>query len=215
MWIFLWFLVSAFILGVFFWSLQTLLRQKKAWQAFAVRHKLTYEAGAGLMGPPVVLGQINNIGFDLHTERVPTADVRGERFSIIIELALRQGIPGLGAIGTPGALPLIERLDVTEDYRPGDADWDPAWVGRTRDVGVLGFYMTERRREILKKIFRMKILAAVLLYDEQDIVLRIETADPLNDPERLEKIVKGLLAQFEQLRPDAAEMQYLQSIKIA
>jgi hypothetical protein len=40
-WIFLWFIASAFIMGVFGWSLVILQQQKRAWSIFAKKHNLS------------------------------------------------------------------------------------------------------------------------------------------------------------------------------
>jgi hypothetical protein len=65
--------------------------------------------------------------------------------------------------------------------------------------------MTPARIEIFKKIFRMKVLGAMLIFDQNDAVLRIETSDALYNAERVEKIVKGFLSQIPALVPTEEE----------
>lgn len=212
MWIFIWLIFSLFILGVFAWSMQTLYRQKQVWKVFAAKMNLTYQPGQNFLSSPSITGAIGPYGFSLHTERIPTPDLRGERFSMIVEFALRQGIPAFGAAGTPGVIPAIEALDLPQVFVPADTDWNPAWVIRTRNAKVVEAYLTQPRLDVLKKIFRMKILSGMFVFDTPDAVIRVETYDPLDDLDRLEKIVKGLAAQIAPLTMTEDEQKQLKAI---
>lgn len=199
MWIFIWFLLSSFVLGVFAWSLRILFQQKAAWKAYAKKMNLTYQDGPRFLSSPVLSGSLGPYGFGLYTEEQRTNDTRGQRFSTILEIALRHGLPVMGAMGTQTVIPIIQSLRLDQSVVPQDKDWDPSWMIRTRHAGMVEKYLTPQRLEIIKKIFRMKVLSAFFIFDEQDAVLRIETADPLNDSQRLEKIVKGLIQHAEGL----------------
>lgn len=199
MWIFIWVLLSTFVLGVFAWSLQILFQQKAAWKTYAQKMNLNYQDGPRFLSSPVLSGSIGAYGFGLYTEEQRTNDTRGQRYSTILEIALRQGLPAMGALGTPTMIPVIQSLRMDQSVVPQDKDWDPSWMIRTRHAGMVEKYLTPARLDIIKKIFRMKVRSAFFIFDEQDAVLRIETADPLNNSERLEKIVKSLIAHCEGL----------------
>lgn len=204
-WVFIWILLSIFILGVSAWSFQILFRQKAAWLAFATKKDLTYQNGPHFLSSPIISGNIGPYGFGLFSEERQTSDARGQRFNTVIELALRKGLPAPGAIGAGAMAPIIEQLTgMTQSVSITDPDWDPQWVIRTTDSKALESYLTPARRDVLKKIFRLKILAALFVFDDKDAVLRIETADPLQDAEKIEKIVRSMIAQLEILGPGPA-----------
>lgn len=208
-WFFLWILFSVFVLGIFFWSIRTLLMQRRAWRTFATALNLTYQNGDRFLSSPSVNGSLGSYGFSLHTEQLRTDDMRGERFSMVVEFSLRRGLPTFGAVATKRLVPFLDTLDMPQSWRPEDAEWDESWVVRARNVTVAQTYLTPERRETIKKIFRMKALSVMFVFDRQDAVLRIETADPLIDSQKLEKIVRGLAAQLKVFEVSDAEMQAL------
>lgn len=199
MWIFIWAVLSTFVLVIFTWSIRILIQQKAAWRAYADKTKLTYQGGARFLSSPSLSGMIGPYGFGLYTEEQQTNDTRTSRFNTVLEIALRRGLPTTGALGTPTTVPLIQSLRLEQTYVPDDKDWDPTWMARARHGAMLKAYLTPARLEILKKIFKMKVLSALFVFDQQDAVLRIETSDPLNNKDRLEKIVKGLIQQVDGL----------------
>lgn len=197
MWIFIWAVLSSFVLIIFSWSIRILLQQKAAWRAFADKTKLTYQPGPRFLSSPNLTGMIGPYGFSLYTEEQQSNDTRTSRFNTVLEIALRRGLPTTGAMGTSTTIPLIQSLRLEQTYVPDDKDWDATWMVRARHGAMVKAYLTPARLDILKKIFKMKVLSALFVFDQQDAVLRIETADPLNNKERLEKIVKGLIAQVD------------------
>ena len=211
-WLFLWLLFTVFVLGIFFWSIRTLLMQRRAWRAFATTMNLSYQNGEKFLSSPSVTGSFGAYGFSLHTEQLRTEDMRGERFSMVVEFALRRGLPTFGAVATKRLVPFLDTLDMPQSWRPEDKDWDGSWVVRARNVAVAQAYLTPERREIIKKIFRMKALSVMFVFDRQDAVLRLETADPLTDAQKLEKIVRGLATQLKVHEVDDVEMNALNAV---
>lgn len=195
LWFFIWVVFSTFILGVFFWSLQILLLQKKAWKTYAAKANLTYAPGDKLMTPPAISGKIKNFPVSLFTSQQSTPDIRGQRFSTIIEIALGAGMPDNGVAGTEKMKELTDTLDMPYTFVPQDKDWVNTWIVKTKNLPMMEQYMTQARVDAIKRIFKMKLLSALFIFDTQEGVLRIETADPMNKPEKLEKIMTGLVQQ--------------------
>lgn len=204
-WFFIWFVVSIFILGIFGWSVRILLQQKSAWQGFAKKMNLTYQQPKGFLVSPVVTGAIGPFGFALFSEPQATADSRGQRYTSILEFSLRQGLPAIGAVGTAQVMNRLEGFPGDKPVAVADKDWDANWFVRTDNVGITEKYLTPSRIEFLRKVFRLKIIAGFFLYTPEDAILRLETADPLNSVERLEKVVKGVTAQLGVMIPSAEE----------
>ena len=196
MWIFLWIVVSCFILGTFFWSVRVLFQQKAAWKAFAQKMGLSYITQKGWLVSPSVSGSIGKYGFSLISEPQGTNDQRGVRYNTVIEFGLHQGLPSVGAIGTQKMNVILDQLIAKQGVSVSDSDWDVTWFIRATRPNVVQAYLTPARIEVLKKIFRLKTLGALFLFNESEGILRIETADPMVDAERLEKIVRGILAQL-------------------
>lgn len=212
MWIFIWILLSIFVLGVSLWSIRILYQQKSAWKAYAEKMKLVYDGGHGFLGAPSVAGSIGAYGFGLYTEEQKTSDTRAQRFNTVLEIALRRGLPETGALGTGEVMNFAQSLRLDQTIVPQDQDWDSAWLVRTRHAAMMEQYLTPARLEVFKKIFRMKVRVAVFVFDSQDAVLRIVTSDPLSNHQRLEKIVKGLLANVESLIVRPEEYALLQAV---
>jgi len=211
-WIFIWVLLSIFVLGVSLWSVRILFQQKSAWKAYAEKTKLTYDGGQGFLGAPSVSGSIGAYGFGLYTEEQKTSDTRAQRFNTVLEIALRRGLPETGVLGTGEVMDFAQSLRLDQVIVPQDKDWDAAWLVRTRHAAMMEQYLTAARLDVFKKIFRMKVRVAVFVFDSQDAVLRIVTTDPLNNKDRLEKIVKGLLANVESLIVKPDEFAQLQAV---
>lgn len=199
MWIFLWLLLSVFVIGVSLWSVRILLQQKSAWKAYAEKMKLTYQNGPRFLDSPSLSGALGPYGFGLYSEEQKTQDTRGQRYNTVLEIALRHGLPTTGALGTPDLLEFTAPLSLDQSLVPQDADWDDRWVVRARNARVVEKYLTPARLEIFRKIFRMKVVSSFFIFDGQDAILRVSTTDPLNNKDRLEKIIKGLLSQVEPL----------------
>lgn len=213
MWIFLWVVVSLFILGTFFWSVRVLFQQKAAWKTFAQKLGVTYMPQRGILVSPVVSGAIGQFGFSLFSEPEPTNDQRGLRYNTVIEFALRQGVPGtVGAIGTDKMTVILDQLVAKAPVSANDPDWDATWFIRATNAAVVGQYLTPARIDVLKKIFRLKTRGSLFLFNDSEGILRIETADPMVNAERLEKIVRGILAQLPNLLIGDAERATLQEI---
>lgn len=197
MWIFLWIVVSCFILGIFGWSVRVLLLQKRAWKIFATKMNLSYQEQKGYLVSPRVNGSLGPFGFGVISEAQATDDSRGMRYVTVLEFALRQGVPGTtAAFGTKKMTAIIPDLIAQNPVSLNDPDWDVSWFIRATNVAIVEKYLTPDRVEVLKKIFRMKTLGALLIFNEEESILRLETADPLSDADRMEKIVRGVQAQL-------------------
>ncbi|MDB5492500.1 MAG: hypothetical protein JWO78_2349 [Micavibrio sp.] len=212
MWIFLWIVVSCFIMGTFLWSVRILFQQKAAWKNFAQKMGLSYVPQKGLLVSPVVSGALGQYGFSLFSEPQPTNDQRGVRYNTVIEFALRQGVPSIGAVGTQKMNVILDELVAKQAVQVADPEWDSNWFVRATRANVVQAYLTPARIDVLKKIFRLKTLGALFLFNESEGILRIETSDPMVDAARLEKIVRSILAQLPVLLVAEEERQALLAI---
>lgn len=210
MWFFIWFLLSLFVLGVFGWSLLILEAQKKAWRSYAKKYGMEYRTGR-FMDSPALAGRIDKRRVFIYTNAKQTADLRGQRFVTVIEIEMGHGIPaGGGLFATADMAPLADQFNFSDTFVPmagAKNDWNSAYLVRCRDTKAVEAYLTPARQKILHTIFSMKNAAALFVFDEHEAVLRVETADPLRDPERLEKIVTQFLSAIQKLAPGKTDKE--------
>ena len=200
MWIAIWVCFAAVVFAFVIWTLIVLFQQKKAWAAFAKRHKLKYEPGT-LMGSPSVSGRYNDYVFSLYTGVQQTQDLRGQRFVTVIEFQLGSGMPTGGAVATSEFKTLIDNLIFNQSFVPDVSGWEPDYLARSRDLLNLKTWFTVERQEIMVKLFAIKRSSVLFFFDELEAVLRIETSDPLREEAHLEKIIKQFSNACDRLAP--------------
>lgn len=200
MWIFIWIVLSLFILSVFGWSVIILRQQKQSWAAFAAKHALDFQPRR-FMEAGIVRGTLEGFGVTLYSDAQKTDDVRGERYVSVIEVEMGSGMPTGAAIGTPEMRNFINTLTFPDIVEFNHPKWTAAHVAKTRDVQALKAFMTPARLDMLMDIFSMNRVSALLFFDEQGCVFHLETIDPLRNPEKLDRIMKRLLASLKELAP--------------
>jgi len=207
MWVIVWIVISAIILGVFGWSVKILQEQKKAWEAFAKKAGLNYTAGK-FMEPPVVSGIKDGRKITFYTDVQQTNDIRGQRFITAIEVEFGTGLPATAAIATKEYANFVSALRLEETWRPQEgADWDAGYIVKTENKYDLDKYMTPERMRILKSIFSKGNSMALFFFHDREAILRIETSDPLRNADRMEKICQGVLHAAKGLAPTDEEMK--------
>lgn len=204
MWVFLWILVSGFILGVFAWSMSILFQQKKAWSGFAKKKKLKYEGG-GLNGSPSITGTLEGYKVSYYTEAQMTSDVRGQRYVTVVEFQLGPGMATGAAIASKEYGPFISTINFDTTISPDYPDWNEDYIIRTRDADLAKKYLTAERAKVLSALFSMKNTIGLFFYDELEAVLRIETVDPLRSEDLMEKLTRRLVAACRILAPSETE----------
>jgi hypothetical protein len=204
MWMFIWVVLSLFILGVFLWSVLILREQKHAWAAFAKKHNLQYTAGK-LMDSPTVRGYFGGYTLSLFSQTQQTDDVRGERYVSVIEVEMGPGLKTGAALGTEEMQAFINGLSFTETYVPKHEKWKPAFVLKARNSKILESYLNPTRLDALMDLFNMNKVSALFFFDEQDCVLHLETADPLRRADKLERIAGRILTNVQKLAPTAPD----------
>lgn len=208
MWILLWVALSAFLLGITGWTYMILREQKRAWAAFATAHKLKYDPGK-FMSSPTMTGMIGRYSVSFFPGQQPTADSRSQRLVTVVEIDLKCGLPTAAAIGSPDTASFVHALALDFTYEPEapEGGWSKSYPVRTRDIQKLKAYLTPARVQALHSLFSMKNVAALFFCDEYDTVLRLETADPLRDEKKTEKIINRILVDVEKLMPTDEEQQ--------
>lgn len=199
--IFIWIIISLFLLGISGWTVVILRQQKRSWSAFAARHGLEYQKG-GFMESPIVRGTLGGFSISLFCDAQQTDDVRGRRYVSVIEIETGSGMPTGAAMGTQEMRAFIETLAFPDIVAFEHEKWLATYVVKTRDAPALKAFMTKERMDALTDVMRMTNVAVLFFFDELAGILHLETVDPLRDPERLDRIMKRLIAAITILVPE-------------
>ena len=211
MWFFLWIVLSAFLLGIFFWQSQILWQQKKAWSAFAKNNSLQYIPGK-FSESPRVSGKVGRHHISLFSDSRMTADMRSQRFMTVVEIVLGCKMPAGGVVSTIGMKPFVDTLIFHEDIKPEAEGWAEENIIRTDNEAMMKAYLTLPRLKVLQSVFSMKGANVIFLFDKEAVALRIETADPLHNTERVDKIIKQFLRVADKLTVDKDEYAALKGL---
>lgn len=179
--------------------MQILFKQKQAWSAFAKKNKLDYDPQS-LFKSPIVRGTYRGFYTMLFSEEQPTNDQRGRRFRTIIQMELPGGMPIDGVIVSRDNHTFANNLqDLVEVYAPDFPGWDNGILIRSRNTELLKPYFTDERYRSLISIMTIKSIAAILIFDTNSTYLRFETADPMSDAGKLERMISKIADQAQVL----------------
>ncbi|MCB9973178.1 MAG: hypothetical protein H6863_03395 [Rhodospirillales bacterium] len=212
LWLLVYLLFVIFILTFFFWNTVILFRQKQAWQNFAKKHNLLYRKGR-LLEASAVEGNYKKNRIGLFSEGRADESSRGIlRYRTVIEVVMGHRMPCTGALGNVDSMRIIESLNFGTTFHPEGAHWDKNHLITCADRDFIKEYLTPKRLERLNSFFAMKNAAAMMVFDKQDAFLRIETPDPMTDPQKIQALMDKLVVLNEELKlTDAEEKKWVPS----
>ncbi|MDY0030032.1 MAG: hypothetical protein RBR86_08850 [Pseudobdellovibrionaceae bacterium] len=177
------------------------MRQKTAWKQFAKRHGLTYD-NRSVLSSSVVGGIYRNYGLAIFSEAQMDGDSRGRKFRTIIQMELPPGMPTEGVIATQSMKEMASLLGLEHPYAPENGNWDASIYLKTQDVEKMKSYLTSQRVAALYALMTAKGLGALFIFNEKETLLRIETAEPLDQVDRLEKLINKICDTADKLLID-------------
>ncbi len=198
-WIFVWFVLSAILIGATVWSLQILLRQKKAWAAFAKKHNFAFQKGT-FMGPAEMSGSIGEYKIGFFTAERMTLDVRGKRYVSVIEVQLLEGLIDGGVAGTKEMQAFMNTLAQLQPYPVNKQGWNPEHTIHVRDKAVADAYFTPERLDAFEQVLKTRGADVIIVFNHEEFVIRMETSDPMMDPAKIEKVVSRQMALANKMR---------------
>lgn len=193
-------MLAVFILGIFFWSLEVLFKQKKGWKALSKKLKLNYENTA-LLTSPMVEGHYGEYHITLYSEAQPTQDTSRRQFRTILLIGKEQGFPTGAAIATSGRRSFVESLNIEDVHKPDFKGWNGSIVFHTQNDKTISKYMNEDRYTSLNRLMNLKNKESIFIFDDKEMFYRMETSDPLIDPEIIEKMIKKFIKECDVMRP--------------
>jgi hypothetical protein len=205
-WLFIYIIFVIFVLSFFFWNVIILQRQKKSWQAFAKKHDLIYKK-AGFFEASAVEGNYKKNRIGIFSEGRVDETTRGMvKYRTIIEVVLGHGMPGTGALGGVSGMKVIEALNFGPTFHPEHESWNKNHLITCSNRDFIKAYLTKKRLDRLNIFFNMPGAVALMVFDEQDAFLRIESADPMLDPNKITSLVDKLIALTEDLKLTEEEL---------
>lgn len=199
MWVFLWIVLSVILLGSTFWSFAILLRQKAAWEAFAKAKNFTFKRGT-LMGPAEMSGVIGDYKLSFFTAERQAVDVRSRRFVTVAEIELSEGVVDGAVMGTQEMLPFMQSLDLIHPFTIEGHGWETGMYAFIKNDAAIKAYLTPERLEVFSGILKTRNADVFIVFHDAQLVVRLETVDPMQDPDKIEKIVRRVMGLMDKVR---------------
>ncbi len=205
---FLWLFITLFLLCFWVWTIYAVSKQRQAWRVYAQKRKLRFHSN-GLLQTPTLSGAISDYKVNIFASEHSELDARSNRRLTAIEVSLHTSLPISAAIASGGMVPIIEALDLHQEYRPPSKGWDDSYVLRSSNTDVMQAYMNEERIDHVLKLMKIDKTWIVLLYMEGQGLLRLDTPLPIDRPQELDKLIKKMIAVAKLLELQKGEKERL------
>lgn len=200
MWILIWVVLSSILIGASLWSLKILLRQKSAWEKYAKEKGFTFKRGT-LMGPAEMEGVIGEYRVSFFTAERDGIDVRTRRLVTVMEVSVSDGLIDGGIMGTKETLPFMQSLVKLHPYKIHHPSWDESnMFAFVHNDGAVHAYLEPERIETITQILKTRNADSVIIFNHQEVLIRLETIDPIQETEKIDKVVKRTIALCDRLR---------------
>lgn len=200
-WFAIWVFLAVFLLGISIWSLQILLRQRRAWMEFARRNNLQCIL-RGFTKSPVLKGAFRSYVITVFSSDQTTEDsMRGGKFRTIIQFDMKPGMPVEGVIASPGARNFALGMGIPKDVTPDLPDWNKSILIRVQDEALIKPYLTRERLQVLNGLMSIKNTNTLFIFNEDETYFRFETADALDDVTRMEKQLGKIIDAAKVIEP--------------
>ncbi|MCB1782755.1 MAG: hypothetical protein KDI13_02055 [Alphaproteobacteria bacterium] len=158
-----------------------------------MKRKLRYQ-GNKLYDSPEISGSIDSYKVKIFTSEHAARDARGVRKLTTIEVSLLTYLPLGAAVASGGMVSLVDELtQLTKEFRPQVTGWDDSYIVRSRDNGVVEAFLTPERLAGIVDLMKIKNAWIILIYAMEEGLLRIDTPDPLEDPKKLDALVRQMI----------------------
>lgn len=152
------------------------------------------------MAPASMTGFIGDYHIAFFSAERQDSDARKKRYVTAVEITMPEGLVDGGAAGTPEMIPFIESLGYLRPYKVESQDWDPAHRFYAKDKETMAAFLTPGRVTKTAEILKIRNADVLLLFDDKRAVIRVETTDPLEEPQKIDKTVRRILSAAEGLR---------------
>ena len=211
-WLIIWILLSIALIGFVFWTSLILYMQKQAWKKFADKYDLRYSVEK-ILDSPTVEGVISGYKVALLTSAHLTEDIKGTKNMTAFEITLKTILPTKGAIGSGDMADIIKTLGFQDEHSLKEPAWNKEWVIQADNTSIMDAYLTQDRINTLIKLLGMKNACAILLFQPETTLLRVDLSNPLTSIEDLEKLKKIMFASLKTLEISELEKTDLAKVR--
>lgn len=191
-WFMIWVFIAVFVLGTSLWSFYILLKQKRAWEAFSKKNQFEFLPSAVLKSP-YLRGSFHGVPFTIFSDFQLSGRERlnGTRttFQVVIAGGLQSGE---AVIGSSAFRNFINGLSLPIEYVSDANGLNKDVCARMRVAEGLTPYLTKERIVVINGLTSIKNSPALILITNEEIVLRIESADPFDNSDKLERFLTKL-----------------------
>lgn len=212
-WLILWCVLAGGLVAFFVWTLLILTRQKAAWKVYAQKRKLRYKPGK-LMESPEMEGVIGDHSVSLFSREYLSPDVRGVRKLTAIEVNLNSVMPIAGGVASGGMVEVINDQNLKQKYAPDHEGWDKSYIAASSNRDVLAAYLNADRLDALIGLMAVEHAWMILIFKGDAMLLRLDTPVPLDSPNKVDALVKQMLAAAGVLELKKGEVAFLESEEI-
>ncbi len=209
-WFVLWLLLSLVLIYFFGWTLFILLKQKKAWKAYAVKNNLRYSTKK-VLSSPEISGALGDYTVNLFTGEHMAEDARSSRKLTAVEIQLSSTLPVEAGIANGEMISFIQKFCFKEEMRPKYKDWDNSYIASSDDKVILEKYLTKERFEALMSLMKVKNAWTLLAFRKDISLLRFDTPDPLLSVKKIDSLVNQMLKTAAILELKDGEAEHLKS----
>lgn len=204
-WFLLWAVLSTALIYFLVWTLVILYRQKKAWRAYATHRKLRYSSRS-FFGAPKIDGVIDGYTVSLFTGEHQAPEARGTRKLTAIEVNLSSVMPFDGAIASGGMMDIVTEMGFYDEVKPDIENWDSdQFIVRSDQKAAMAAYLTQERLKSLIALMKQKNAWTIVAFRNGISLLRLDTPLPLDDMEKIDRILKRMLQMAKLLELTAGE----------
>ncbi len=166
------------------------------------------------MGSPEVTGTIDDHTVTIFSSEHVSPDARGSRKLTAIEVSLNSIMPIVGGVASGGMIPILKLLNLKQEFYPKHPDWNKAYVAAGSNRYVLEAYMSDERVGALCSLMQIKNAWLILVFRGDAMLLRIDMPDPLDNPSKVDKIIKQMVDVAKILELKAGESKRLKSEEV-
>ncbi len=159
----------------------------------------------GIYDSPTINGAIDEYKVSIFVSEHSELDERSQRRLTAIEINLHSKLSVSGAVASGGMVPIVEGLDINQEYRPTVKGWDDSYIVRTSDLAYMQEYLNDDRLNIILGMMQIDKAWIILLFFGDKGLLRFDTPVALDDPKAMDDVLKQLVAAARVLEIDEGE----------
>lgn len=167
------------------------------------------------MRSPRLDGVLDGYTVGLFTAEHVRSNSRTNRKLTAIEIQLSSDMPFEGAVASEGMVELIKSMPFKEEMKPDSPLWKSNFVAITDHKAAMAMYLTEERLTVLTKLMALKNAWVVLAFRNGVFLLRIDTANALDEGKVMDALLGKMLKAAKVLELEDGEMRSLKNAKVA